>query len=207
MADPWRRVVRDGYERAARAYLAARPRDGADVALLADLVTRVGSGARVLDAGCGAGDPVTARLLTAGLEMVGLDLAVAQLDLARRLGGRLTLVQGDLAALPVRDASLDGLVSFYAVIHVPRADHGQVLAEFHRVLRPGGTALVCLGAQDLAADHDPESWLGTPMYWSHFDGPTNLALVAEHGLDVVRADTIADPMGHGEHLFVLARRH
>ena len=206
MAASWRHVVRDGYERVGRAYLAARPRDGADVALLAGLVSRVGPGARVLDAGCGAGEPVTARLLAGGLEVVGLDLAAAQIQLARRLAGRLTLVQGDLASLPVRDASLDGLVSFYAVIHVPRSEHGQVVAEFHRVLRPGGTALVCLGARDLVEDHDPSSWLGAPMYWSHFDGPTNLALLAEHGFVVVRADTVPDPMGHGEHLFVLALR-
>jgi len=203
--DP-RRVVRDGYERVADAYLASRPRDGADLAWLPDLIGAVVPGGRVLDAGCGAGVPVAARLLGAGLEVVGVDLAVTQLDRARRLGGRLRVVQGDLAALPLPDRSVDGVVSFYAVIHVPRDDHPRVFDEFRRVLRPGGCALLCLGARDLPADHDPTSWLGTPMYWSHFDGPTNLALLDRCGLTVERAAIVPDPMDHGAHLFVLARR-
>ena len=206
MLDPWRRVVRDGYEHVADAYLASRPRDGADLAWLPDLIGAVGRGGRVLDAGCGAGEPVAARLLAAGLEVVGVDLAATQLDRARRLGGRLRVVQGDLAALPLGDASVDGVVSFYAVIHVPRGDHPQVFDEFRRVLRPGGRALLCVGARDLPEDHDPASWLGTPMYWSHFDGPTNLALLDRSGLTVERAAIVPDPMDHGEHLFVLARR-
>jgi len=205
VSDPWRRVVRAGYERVADAYLAHRPRDGADLAWLPDLIDAVVPGGRVLDAGCGAGEPVAARLLSAGLEVVGVDLAVTQLDRARRLGGRLHVVQGDLAALPLPDRSVDGVVSFYAVIHVPRDDHPRVFDEFRRVLRPGGRALLCLGARDLPADHDPTSWLGTPMYWSHFDGPTNLVLLDRCGLTVERAAIVPDPMDHGAHLFVMAR--
>jgi ubiquinone/menaquinone biosynthesis C-methylase UbiE len=206
MADERRRVVRDGYEQVAAAYLAHRPRDGADVAWLDDLVAAVAPGGRVLDAGCGAGEPVTPALLGAGLEVVGVDCAAAQLALAARLAGPLTLAQGDLAALPLADASVDGVVSYYAVIHVPRDDHPRVFDEVRRVLRPGGTAVLCLGARDLPEDHDPASWLGPAMYWSHFDADTNLALLEAHGLAVQRAARVPDPMEHGEHLFVVARR-
>ena len=206
MTDQWRDVVRDGYDEVAAVYLADRTLDGADVAALAELVERLDVGARVLDAGCGAGVPVSRVLTDAGLTTMGLDISVRQLELLRTLVPESPAVQGDLARFPFPSASFDGVVSYYAIIHVPRADHPAVFAEVHRVLRPGGHALLCVGAADLPADHDPESWLGAPMYWSHFDATTNLELIRAAGLEIVRDREIPDPMGHRGHLFVLARR-
>jgi len=208
MTDQWRAraVVREGYDHVAASYLAERTIEGGDITALDGLIAHLQPGARVLDAGCGAGIPVTARLLAAGLETIGLDFSGKQLELARGLVPASHPVRGDLANLPFPTASLDAVVSFYAIIHVPRADHGQVFAEVHRVLRPGAWSLLCLGATDLAEDHDRESWLGTPMYWSHFDASTNLALLRDAGLEVVHAREIPDPMGHRGHLFALVRR-
>jgi hypothetical protein len=76
----------------------------------------------------------------------------------------------------------------------------------HRVLRPGGQALLCLGAADLAEDDDPDSWLGTRMYWSHYDAATNLRLLREAGFTVDDAREVPDPMGHRGHLFARVRR-
>jgi SAM-dependent methyltransferase len=49
-------------------------------------------------------------------------------------------VWGDAAALPFDDASFDTVVSFQVLEHVP--EPREVLAEMHRVLRPGGTLFV-----------------------------------------------------------------
>ncbi len=206
MPDERRAVVRAGYDEVAERYLAERTLDGADVELLAGFVNRVPAGARVLDAGCGAGVPVPRVLVAAGLAAVGLDLSLRQLELAQDLVPACGLVHGDLASLPLPDAFFDGVVSYYAIIHVPRDEHRNVFAEVRRVLRPGGWALLCLGAGDLPEDHDQDSWLGTAMYWSHFDATTNRELVREVGLDLVHDDVVPDPMGHRGHLFVLARR-
>lgn len=112
----------------------------------------------VVDAGCGAGVPVTRHLVAAGFATVGLDFSVAQLELARGLVPGADPVHGDLAGLPFPDSSFDAVVSYYAIIHVPRSEHAAVFAEVWRVLRPGGLALLCVGASDLPEDHDPESW-------------------------------------------------
>jgi SAM-dependent methyltransferase len=205
MSDP-RRLVRDGYDAVATSYLAERTRTGGDVDALRDLVALLPPGARVLDAGCGAGIPVATHLLHAGLPTVGLDLSLRQLELGNEHVQGWLPVQGDLTSLPFASASFDALVSFYAVIHVPRALHAGVFGEVLRVLRPGGRALLCLGATDLVEDDDHASWLGTRMYWSHFDADTNLTLLRAAGFDVEDAREVPDPMGHRGHLFARIRR-
>jgi SAM-dependent methyltransferase len=197
-------LVRRGYDQVARSYLAARPRQGDDVALLGDLLALVAPGGRVLDAGCGAGQPVSAALMNGGLSVIGLDISARQLQMGRSEAGLSGPVQGDLAGLPFADASFDGVVSYYAIFHLPRAEHPTVFAELRRVLRPGGHALLCLGARDVPEDRDDDSWLGGPMYWSQFDGPTNVDLLVAAGFHVRWCRPVVDPMGHGSHLFVLA---
>jgi hypothetical protein len=52
-------------------------------------------------------------------------------------------------------------------------------------------------------DDDTESWLGTHMFWSHFDADTNLEMLRASGFEVVLDEIVADPMDHGRHLFAL----
>lgn len=205
MGDAARRAVRAGYDVIADRYLAARPTNGADVGLLDELVPELRVGDPVLDAGAGAGVPVAARLVAAGLRVVALDFSATQLALGRRRVPAGGFVLGDLVALPFRAGQFAAAVSYYAIIHVPRSEHADAFAELHRVLRPGGPALLCLGATDLPADHDPESWLGVPMFWSHFDAATNLGLLGTAGFEIVWSREVPDPMAHGAHLFVMAR--
>jgi ubiquinone/menaquinone biosynthesis C-methylase UbiE len=202
MHDARREVVRRGYDEIADRYLAART-TGGDLALLPELVGRLSAGDAVLDAGCGAGVPVMTQLVDADLEVTGIDLSSTQVRLARSHSPGAHLAQADLVALPFGDCSFDGLVSYYAVIHVPRSEHREIFDEFRRVLVPGGVALLCLGARDLVEDHDPESWLGAPMFWSHFDTETNLEMLQAAGFDIIRHELVNDPMNHGRHLFAL----
>lgn len=199
-----RRIVRDGYDALAGRYLAARSRDGEDMALLRDLLRRLPEGARVLDAGCGAGVPV-AEVLALRTRVVGIDFSMAQLAMARRLVPAARFLCMDMSAMGFQPASFDAIVSFYAIIHVPREQHRALFGEFARLLTPGGLALLCLGSDDLPADMD--EFLGTPMFWSHFNAESNLRLLRECGFGVVATTTVQDRVpGGGEHLFVLARR-
>jgi SAM-dependent methyltransferase len=200
------RVVREGYDAIAASYLSRRRgKDSRDLALLGEIVGRLPRGASVLDAGCGAGIPI-AKFLSTSFRVTGLDFSEAQVRLAQEHVPEARFVRGNIRGLGFSDGRFDAVVSYYAIIHIPRQAHAGVFQEIYRVLRPGGLALLCLGADDLAED-TAEDYLGTRMYWSHYDADTNISMLKECGFTIVLRRIVPDCFSPGsEHLFVLARR-
>ena len=97
----------------------------------------------VLEGGCGiATDGL--QFARGGARYTGIDFSPTALALARRRfeleGADGRFVQGSLTDLPFQDASFDLIYSNGVIHHIP--DTERVVSEFHRVLRPGGTALV-----------------------------------------------------------------
>jgi ubiquinone/menaquinone biosynthesis C-methylase UbiE len=102
----------------------------------------------VIDIGCGPGfltGEMTAEVGASGW-VCGLDLSESMLELARsRCAGQpdaawIDFQSGDANALPFPDASFDAAVATQVYEYV--ADMPRALAELHRVLRPGGRAVI-----------------------------------------------------------------
>jgi ubiquinone/menaquinone biosynthesis C-methylase UbiE len=117
------------------------PKFPVDRNMIRMLVDLVGEHPRVLDAGCGAGQ-VTKMLRNWGCDAVGVDAAGKLIELARSAYPGLAFTVGDLRALPYPDQDFDALVARYSVIHTEPDEVPTVVAEFARVLRPGGCLLV-----------------------------------------------------------------
>jgi len=101
---------------------------------------RFAAGRRVLDAACGEGYG-TALLAAVAVEAVGVDIDPAVIAHARtqyRDRDRLRYEEGSVARLPFADASFDAVVSFETIEHLDAGDQPRMLAEFARVLAPGG---------------------------------------------------------------------
>jgi SAM-dependent methyltransferase len=173
-----RDLVRRGYDTISLAY---RSDDGAagssaeDVSRYArwttELAGRLPSGARVVDLGCGAGIPGTRELAGQGLRVLGVDFSAVQLRRARQLVPAARFVQADMTVFSLRPASVDAVVSFYALIHVPLADQQALFPRVREWIRPGGYFLAIVGAGRWTGT---EQYLGAEMFWDHADTGTYL---------------------------------
>jgi SAM-dependent methyltransferase len=98
-------------------------------------------GARVLHAGCGSGQ-VDVDIL-GDVEITALDISLGALAFYQKTSrGRARLVHGSIFAIPLPDASMDGVYNLGVMEHFTPEEIGRILAEFRRVLRPGGRVIL-----------------------------------------------------------------
>ena len=96
----------------------------------------------VADLGCGTGQLID-RLAPFVRRMIGVDISPAMLKAAtKRLSSHknIDLRRGDVAAIPIDDASCDAALLVLALTYV--ADPAAAVGEMKRILRPGGRAVV-----------------------------------------------------------------
>lgn len=201
----FKKTVKEGYNAIANRYLAQRTRDSEDVRLLDDFIERLPANANVLDAGCGAGIPIS-QMLSEHFGVTGVDFSEAQIELAKKNIPTANFICRDMTKLDFPENTFDGICSYYAIIHIPREEHQALLINFHKMLKPEGFALLCLGAEHLVDDID-ENYLGTRMYWSHYDTETYLNMLKDCGFSILWSKQVADESCEGSgHLFLLAQK-
>jgi SAM-dependent methyltransferase len=139
-ARSWSELYRRA-ERANDVVLADRKRSAVDFA-----AAHLAPGARVLDAGCGAG-PLAVELVGRGYFVHGVDvsekmIAACRENLTAQGFGpeRYDLYHGDVFAAGFPDRSFDGVMALGFLQY--QDDERAALRELHRVLRPGGILFV-----------------------------------------------------------------
>lgn len=171
----------------------------------------------VLELGCGAGVPVTQKLLSyPNFSVVANDLSSVQLALARanlRIDpkaddSRLKLLPGDMLALDFEPAAFNAVVAMYSISHLPRSEQVDMLAKIAAWLKPGGWLLANFSAQE-SLGNEAQSWLDEKkgwVYWSSWGSEGTLAKVKEAGLEVVVQETLDDVVDDSVFLWMLARK-
>lgn len=152
-------------------------------------------GARVLDAGCGPAHD-TAGLRALGLRAIGLDRSRGMLAQAHQREG-IPLMLGDMRRLPIADGALDGLWACASFLHIPKRDSGAVLAEFRRVLRPGGALYLSV------KQGDGERWqldlFGQRRFFCFYQAAELDQALATAGFTIAENWAEADAQGRPEH--------
>jgi arsenite methyltransferase len=107
------------------------------------LLGRIEPGSVVLDLGCGAGTDLLVAAQMTGLagHVIGIDMTASMLDRARASAAEMGLANVEVhealvEALPIKDASVDVVISNGVIDLVP--DKDAVFDEIDRILRPGG---------------------------------------------------------------------
>ena len=103
-----------------------------------------------------------------------------------------------MATLKEGDCSVDAVVSFFAMFHIDRHRHRDLLYRIRSYLQEGGIFLVTTGDSDWEGEED---FLGVQMPWSHFDKTTNRELIEDSSFrilweDVHRGNSLGDKDWH-----------
>jgi ubiquinone/menaquinone biosynthesis C-methylase UbiE len=157
---------------------------------------------RVVDIGCGNGYLLEAfsQRATPPAALTGLEYTPEMCAVARERNVKgCTIVQGDVRALPLADASCDIVVTERCIINVmDREDQAKSLREVSRVLAPGGH-FICIEAftDGLSELNEARAELGlepnaVPYHNMWFDKPWFLETIAPH-YDVVDLAAERDP--------------
>ncbi|RLV55783.1 class I SAM-dependent methyltransferase [Aeromicrobium phragmitis] len=149
-----------GYAERVQGLLDTHPQLRAHLDVLADLVKH-GGGGPVADVGCGPGY-ATRHLHDSGVEAFGIDLSPAMVAIAQRDHPRVRFEVGSMTGLDVDTCSLAAVVAFWSIIHVPDEAMPSVMAEFHRVVRPGGLVLIGFHVGD-GIEHASTGYTGEPI--------------------------------------------
>lgn len=141
----------------------------------------------LLDAGSGPG--MWTRFLAEGVhgdghrDAWGLDVTEAFVVSARARFPEMTFAVGSFRDIPAADASLGGILAWYSLIHTPPVEVPAVLAEFARVLRPGGSLLI--GYFDGPAREPFAHQIAMAYFWS---ADTLGEMLADVGFTVASAE-------------------
>lgn len=165
---------------------------------VATLVVRqaaIKSGQRALDLGCGTGNAAL-ELAGCGAKVIAVDPSPRLVEVTRQrataAGVPVDVRQGEAAAIPVDDDSIDVIISVFAVIFAP--DPSAAIADIKRVLAPGGRVLLTAwipgsGIGSAYAGLGPAVARATgvappPTPFGWHDTAALSALAAPHGLTV-----------------------
>ncbi|GIF71824.1 class I SAM-dependent DNA methyltransferase [Asanoa siamensis] len=160
----------------------------------------------VLDVGCGPGR-TTGYLHGLGVDIAGVDLTPGFLEIARAENPDIVFTEGSMLSLDQPSESLAGLLANYSLIHIPDEVLPEVLAGFHRVLRPGGHLWVAFQVGD-EPRHRTEAWGHTIDLVFRRRRPEAVeALLSAAGFDV-RTRVLREPQGDEltPHAILVARK-
>jgi len=125
---------------------------------------RVGSGAQVLDVGCGIGGTARRLASTIGCQVTGVDLVAGYVDVARKLtdwtglSDQISYEVGSALDLPLGESSFDAATLLHVGMNIE--DKQQLFSEMRRVLRQDGV----LGVYDVI--RTAEGDLSFPVPWA-----------------------------------------
>ena len=142
---------------------------------------------RLLDLGCGAGEPFPRYFLDRGWEVYGVDFSKKMLHLAAQYAPGMHTICDDMLEVEFAPAQFDALTCIYSLFHVPRARHPELFAKFRRWLRPGGQVLFTYATREYTGADEFEGekeFMGQQLFYSHTTPETLRAQLEEAGLAV-----------------------
>lgn len=104
------------------------------------------AGGRILDVGCGTGDPLARYLIDRGCRVTGVDFSEAMLAVARARYPNARWFWADMRRLALDDI-FDGIVGWHSFFHLTPDEQASTLTKLADHLAPGGALMLTVGPE------------------------------------------------------------
>ncbi|HKL70977.1 class I SAM-dependent methyltransferase [Salibaculum sp.] len=192
--------IRGVYERQAAVYDAQRSRVLFEARWLARFAAALPTGGRVLDLGCGAGEPIARWFMAEGFRVTGLDLATPMLEIARGRWPDGDWREGDMRDLELGE-TFEGIVAWDSFFHLDPQAQRQTLGRMAAHLAPGGALLVTVGPKAGEATGEVG---GEPVYHASLSPAQYAACLEDHGMRLT--GFLAEDPETDKHSVLMARK-
>lgn len=164
-------------------------------------------GAKVLDLGCGTGEPVAKYLVERGFRVTGVDESAKMLKHARQTVPEAELIHADMVTVELTD-TFDAAIAWDSMFHVERKHHAAIYRKVGNALRAGARLLLSVGGSAPAEDDSVEGFtsemFGQTFYYSGFAPEVTRQLIESSGFEIELWE-VDDPSSRG-HIAVIARK-
>ncbi len=122
----------------------------------------------ICDMGCGPSGHIGKYLFEKELNVFGIDISGRCVEIARRENPEIRFLLMDMARLSIADESIDGIISFYSIIHTPKRLVNGLFGEFNRVLKRSGKILLAVKEGNTEGYVDELLGYRTRIYSAYF---------------------------------------
>lgn len=173
----------------------------------------------ILELGCGPGVPITRMLLARGAQVLANDISTKQISIAKTkcllpntittttattTNNNVEFIASDMTTLSIPPSALDGVVCFFTLFHLPRAEQRAMLSKILVWLKPGGLLVINFATVDEEEIYG--EMMGHGIFWSSFPVELNRAMVEEVGFEVEVEEVLASEADGGVEFQWMAAR-
>ena len=134
---------------------------------------------RLLDLGCGAGEPFPAFFITRGWRVTGVDFSSRMLELARHYQPNMETVEADIRNVEFPDRQFDAVTAIYCLFHIEHEKHGGIFQKIFRWMKPAGKLLFTYATKEYTGAeifNGYKEFMGEKLFYSHTT-PGNLTAI------------------------------
>lgn len=125
---------------------------------------------KLLDLGCGAGEPLGRYFIDRDWSVTGVDFSKRMLELAARYTPEMKTIHADICNVQFYESQYNAVVAIYSLFHIPSIHHSELFRKIYRWLVPDGKALFTYATQDYTGFDRFDGYkkfMGQELYYSH----------------------------------------
>ena len=135
------------YDKIAQWFDENRSRELFEKPVLDEVSNYLEPGCKILDLGCGMGEPIGKYFIEKGFNLTGIDASSKLLDIAKQRFPENRFILGDMRKLNLGE-QFDFIIAWNSLFHLPHCDQREIFAVLARHLLPGGLLVFTSGEEE-----------------------------------------------------------